>query len=200
MLVIAAYFYLRSPVNAAFFISITPTESERIAIFVMVIVGMGVLGLFAAVDSLWSSHTWLLYALFNLLLAAYIFAYQTTKGYSLLLSCIIMTFMLVVSHWFFSRVAYDGKDIVMLLVAGAIEAWALLWFLYVLGQTIVYDCGMDRKAQSMCFFITAVILLTIVTFWHIRDHGSWSGFIGFVGTGVILLLFVFFRHYNSSPL
>lgn len=159
---------------------------------------MGAIGVFATIDSLWGERTWLYYAIFNLLLAAFIFAYQTAKGYSLMLSCIIMTFLAIVAYCFLSRVAYDGKNILILSVAGAIEAWAILWFIYVIGQVMVYDCNMDRKGQSICFFITSIIFLTIVAFWHIRDHGSWSGLIGFIASGIILLIFVFFRHYNSA--
>jgi hypothetical protein len=200
VLVIVAFFCLRNSVNSAFFISITPSESERITIFVLVIVGMGVIGVFATIESLWGERTWLSYAIFNLLLAAYIFAYQTTKSYSLMLSGIIMTFMVVVAYYFLSRVAYDGKNIFVLSVAGAVEAWAILWFVYAIGQIMVYDCNMNRKGQSICFFITSIVLLTIVAFWHIRDHGSWSGLIGFLAASIILLIFVFFRHYNSALL
>lgn len=113
-------------------------------IFIVAIAIMGGVGFFAAVDWRWGSRAWLLYAICNLLMAAFIFAYQSAKRLSLIFSSIIMVGLGITFYWFFRRLAIDGSGETVLNFVGVVEAWALIWALYVLGQLMVYECNMNR--------------------------------------------------------
>jgi hypothetical protein len=157
VLVVVAIFYIKNSLSS-FIIPISPTEEQRRFIFILVICIMGGIGLYAAIEHLWGSHPWIYYAVFNLLLAGFIFIHQTTNSLSLIISCILMGFLAFGSYWLFHE---TSQNWIVHVLVGAVEAWALLWFLYVLGQVMVYECGLSRKLQNVCFFITALVVMVL---------------------------------------
>lgn len=110
MLLLVAIFYLRQATCFLYNLPTSPTQNQQIFIFIVVIAIMGGLGFFAAIEYQWSSRAWLLYAICNLLLAAFIFAYQTARRLSLIISCMIMIGLAIACYYFFRRLAYDGNS------------------------------------------------------------------------------------------
>lgn len=117
VLLVVAVLYLNNSIYASFIIPVSPSEEQRRLIFIIVICLMGGIGFYAAIDHLWHSQTWLHYAIFNLLLALFIFVYQTTKGFSLILSCILMGCLAVDSYWLFHE---TGDNAIIHVLVGAV--------------------------------------------------------------------------------
>lgn len=62
---------------------------------------------------------------------------------------------------------------------------------------MIYDCGLSRKVQNVCFFIAAICVLAFAAFWHLQHHNSLAGMLGFLVAGVLLLI-LFVRNYQRS--
>lgn len=82
------------------------------------------------------------------------------------------------------------------MLLGAVEAWSIVWFLYVLGQALVFECRMNIKSQTILFFISAVGALIVIAFWHVNRKASWSNMAGYLIAGGALLVLMFLRNAN----
>lgn len=80
---------------------------------------------------------------------------------------------------------------------GVVEAWAIIWALYVLGQLMVYECNMSHQIQTICFFVVAITIFILIAFWHVHRHASWSDMTGYIISGCVLLALMFFRNFNQ---
>jgi hypothetical protein len=166
---VVAILYLGNPIDSSFVIPASPPERQRRFLFVLAISIMGAIGLYSVIEDFRGLHEWIHYAIFNLLFAAFIFAYQTSKDTSLIVSCILMECLAVGSYWLFYQTSHNWM---IHILAGAVEGWTNIWFLHVLGQVMVYECDLSRKFQNVCFFVAGIVGLVFAVFWHMFRNDS----------------------------
>lgn len=129
----------------------------------------------------------------NLLFAAYIIVYNKGFQYALILATLLLGGLSYCCYWFFGFLAKDINGIIVLTLVGMVLAWALVWFVVVLGQVLVYEFGINKRPQTYCFFVTVVLVLFAGIYW-LRVMGvSWLYLIGYLFSGSAHVGFMFFR-------
>ena len=69
---------------------ISPTDKQQKIIFAVVVSILGIVGIYSIFFGTWTGSTWAFYGLTNLLLAGFMYAYQTEKEHTLIVSSILM--------------------------------------------------------------------------------------------------------------
>lgn len=91
----------------------------------------------------------------------------------------------------------DTGVIVMTLI-GIVLAWALVWFVVVLGQVMVYDVGIEKRPQTYCFFLTVLVVLFVGIFWLRKLGVGWLHLIGYLFSGSAHVGFMLVRSMTHS--
>ena len=144
-------------------LAISPTDKQQRVIFFIVVGIMGAMGVFALYLGVWSTNIWWKYGLINLLLTAFISTYQSEGGYNLVVSTILLIPTMVFSIMLASGINLTTPYHPVLNLSGIIEAWSLIWSVYVLNQILFYSFRMSQRKQNKCFFISTISLVVLMT-------------------------------------
>jgi len=178
VLVLTSILYFSKSVSAQMNYPVYPLPSEKMQkiIYFIVLLLIGVVGGYAAYDDNWIAYAWILYAVANVLLALYLFLYQTGKRITLFVTAIVSILISVVIQWLFIE-TYDMtsnfNDVLIRNFVGAIEAWAIVYCMITLGQVMVHEIGLNKKCQVYFFFIFSIILLIALAFWNRKTYAQW---------------------------
>lgn len=171
--------------------------------YTIVVIFLGVVGLYSAVNGHWSAYDWILYSSANILLALYVLLYQFTSRFTLFLTSIAAILLAISLQWLFIETAdmNAGNDqIIIRNFIGAVGAWGLIYALITLGQFFVYTIGFNKKFQSICFFIGGILLLVGIGYWNKSSYCSWMELIGYGAVGTFLILFCALHTHRNSKL
>jgi hypothetical protein len=187
--------------QAAYPIWPMPSACPQNFIYYILVLALGAIGIYACVEDAWSTYEWILYGAADILLALYVFFYQCTSRFTLLLTTAAAAALMIDAQWLFIVTAdmADGlTNLVIRNLVGAVGAWAIIYTLLTLGQFLVYTLGVNKTCQTVCFFIAAVALIAGVALWNKLSYCEWEEAIGFIATGVFLILFAAFNtHHNK---
>lgn len=70
-------------------------------IYYIVVVALGIIGVYVLIGNYWSASTWILYSVGCLLLAGYVFLYTLTNRFTLFLTSGIAVALAVAMQWLF---------------------------------------------------------------------------------------------------
>jgi hypothetical protein len=179
-----------------------PSLQSQNFIYYLVVISLGAVGIYAAVDNAWSAYDWILFSVANALLALYIFLYQIPSRFTLFLTTLASVALAVDIEWLFIEtedMADGTTNLVIRNLVGAVGAWAVIYALITSGQFLVHTVGINKKFQAICFFIAGVLLIGGIAYWNKTSHCEWNEAIGFIAVGAFLLLFAAFNtHRNKS--
>jgi len=170
LLIVSFCFHTKSVESQmAFPIWPLPSSGAQKLIYYVVVIALGVVGVYSVIGNYWGLHTWLLYAVGCVLLAAYVFIYTLTNRFTLFLTSILAVLLAVDMQWLFIETAtmvQNGiSDEIIRNIVGGVGAWAIIYALLTLGQLLV-SCGFNRKVQAILFFITAILAIGGIAFWN----------------------------------
>lgn len=63
-------------------------------------------------------------------------------AYGLIISTFLMGGMGVTYYYFFKELAEGISLVTIMCLVGIVQAWALIWFMVVFGQVLVYELGL----------------------------------------------------------
>lgn len=193
ILALVAFLYLKHYACEKYSIPVLLYADEMFYLNLTMVVILGGVGLFAVIDKCWDEVIWRYYGMVNLLFAAYIIVYNKGFQYALILATLLLGGLSYCCYWFFGFLAKDINGIIVLTLVGMVLAWALVWFVVVLGQVLVYEVGINKRPQTYCFFVTVVLVLFVGIYW-LRVMGvSWLYLIGYLFSGSAHVGFMFFR-------
>lgn len=102
LLVISFIFHTRSVQSQITFqIWPLPSQGSQKLIYYIVVVALGIIGVYVLIGNYWSASTWILYSVGCLLLAGYVFLYTLTNRFTLFLTSGIAVALAVVMQWLF---------------------------------------------------------------------------------------------------
>lgn len=120
LLILIAFLYLRNQASSKYTIPVLPYDEERFFLELTIIVIMGALAFSATLAESWTQHIWTLYAVSNLLQAAFIYVYHSSIAYSLVLSTLLMAGMGASSYYLFKEMAEGISGVTMLCLIGIV--------------------------------------------------------------------------------
>jgi hypothetical protein len=175
VLLIISFFFHRKSIESqlAFPIYPLPSLESQTIIYVLVVGFLGFVGIWAAVGDVWTAYDWILFAVANVLLALYVFFYQLTSRFTLLLTTIASVALAIDVEWLFIQTDDMPDDLTGIVIrnfVGAVGAWALIYALLTFGQLLVHTIGINKKFQAVCFFISGVLLVAGIAYWNKVAH------------------------------
>lgn len=204
LLLIISFCFHRKSIESQITFPIYPLPSlqSQTFIYYAVVIFLGLVGVYAAVGDYWTAYDWILYSAANILLSLYVFLYQCTSKFTLLLTTLASLALAIDLQWLFIETTDMGQtfgDVIIRNFVGAVGAWAVIYALLTMGQFFVYTIGINKKFQSICFFISAILLIAGIAFWNKTSYCEWNEAIGFIAVGVFLILFAALNtHRNKS--
>lgn len=194
LLAVVAAVYLRGDGIWNNDIPISPSGKQQNIIIIVAVVLLGVSGVIALFDGSWSQNTWIYYGVANLMFAGYIYVMSAKAGkYYLVFSAIFMVAFAGLTGVLGEAVISESSNYLILInLVEAVEGFGLIWSLFVLGQVAVYSCDMNRKTQTVLFFIVAIVLV-VLRLW--TTHFRMLEMIGYllVTIGLLILMFKYQR-------
>lgn len=176
--------------QSTYSVSSLPARHHQNPLYYVVIICLGLAGLFAAVGDYWSTHAWVLYFFANLFLALFVFIYQLGSRFALFIAMLVSVILAFNLEWLFiesGHIQDEAVDLFIRNMIGVVGAWTLLFCLLTMGQFFVHSVGMDRKFQSICYFIAGIGMLLFIAIWNTSFYSTWSETIGFIVMGTIIL-------------
>lgn len=176
-------------------IPISPSKHQQIVIFITLMLVSGATGVYSEIDGRWTLLTWIYYGVLNVIIAAFFYFYHTKGKYNLMISAVVMTAIAVIAELLsINAMLDDPKAYLLVNLAGALPGWSLIYFLYVLGQTLVFRFQIQWKYQNILFFILAGIL----ALFHIIGLKPYGKIImlhqiGFIVVTTLLTILMFLR-------
>jgi hypothetical protein len=103
LLLVVSFFFHRKSITAQLSFPIYPlpgVEPQNL-IYYLVILFLGIIGAFSAIGNYWTAYDWILYAMANILLALYVFLYQLSSQFTLLITSIAAILLAIDLQWLF---------------------------------------------------------------------------------------------------
>jgi hypothetical protein len=178
-LLIISYLYYNRSVESQLTFPIYPLpgfESQRV-IYILVVIFMGLVGIQVVIGNFWTAYSWILYSCGNVLIGIYIFLYQLTSRFTLLITTVAAIALAVDLQWLFiqsSNMGESTQDLIIRNLLGAVGAWGLIFFLITMGQLFVHTVGINKKIQSVLFFIVSILLVAGIAYWNKNSYCIWS--------------------------
>jgi hypothetical protein len=194
-LIAMAVFYLRDATYERFRIPISPSFTQELYIMGGVVTVLGAVGIYALIHSSWGNATWVFYTIVNLLIAGYIYNYQLKYKYQLTVSALIMIVITVECYFLAHSVTLANPHLQALIsLIGVVEGWSSIWSMYVMSQAMVHDCGVNKKTQTVLFFVKALVIIGLEVLGKRYSTGpNWLNFIGFLVAAIGLTVLMFLR-------
>ena len=130
------------------------------------------------------------------MLAGYIYIMSSKfSRYYLVLAAVFIVIFAILTGLLGAGVASNSNHYWILInLVEAVEGFGLNWALYVIGQTLVHDCSLSRKTQTILFFIVAIILVILRL---LSTNFQMLYMIGYLVSTIGLLLLMF-EHQRRS--
>jgi hypothetical protein len=151
-----------------------PSSPAQKLIYYVVVIALGIIGVYVLVGNYWGANTWILYSVGCLLLAGYVFIYAINSKFTLFLASGIAVALAVDMQWLFIEtrgMTQNGiSDQIIRNMVGGIGAWAFIYALLTLGQLFVAVLGFNRKCQTYLFFIFGVVGIGLIAYWNRKEY------------------------------
>ena len=178
-------------------LAISPTEKQQRIIFFIVVGVMGAIGLFALFMGVWITMIWIWYGLTNLLLASFISVYQSEGEHNLKISAILLIPTTIFSVMLANNINATTPYHPVLNLAGIIEAWSLIWSIYVFNQNMFYSFKISQKRQNICFFVSSISLVILMVVTKVILMGmNGINLAGFILASCALLTLMYLRQHE----
>ncbi len=204
LLAVSFIFYSKSvTAQMAFPVYALPDAAMQKLIYFLVVGFLGAIGAYVAYGDYWTAYAWILYAVANLLIALYLFLYQTAKRFTLFLTALVSVALAVTMQWLFIETAdlkTDIEDLIIRNLVGAVLAWSIVYALITVGQVMVHELGLNKKCQTVFFYIAAIGIFVGLAVWNKQKYAKWEELIGYFVCAGLLLLFAAFNVKRNSNL